>query len=775
MRYGLPLLLVGIVAVAPAAEPVDEPEITAKDREHWSFRPPTRPELPAVSDSDWVRNPVDLFILTRLDKAGLKPSPAADRATLLRRVTYDLTGLPPTPKELADFLNDTRPDAYARVVDRLLASPHYGERWAQHWLDVVRYAESNGYELDADRPHAWRYRDYVVRSFNEDKPYDRFLTEQLAGDLLAKALKTEASAPPTKEQAELLIAAGFNRCGPVHQVGGNLDAAVTRQEVLTEMTAAVGVAFLGLTMHCARCHDHKFDAISQADYYRLQAFFAPTQPREIDLASAAERTEYERQVRAVDEQLAPLKKRLNDLEAPYRQRLAEEKKAKLDAATREALAVDVKKRTPEQAKLAALAQPLIKVSWDDVVEALPEAERERRAEWRRQVHELEAKKPPPPAQAVTIHDNGAKPATHLLKRGDPKRKGPLLYSDYPRVLADGAEKKADDFDGRDRLELAKWLTRKDHPLTARVIVNRLWQHHFGRGIVATPNDFGIRGEKPTHPELLDWLAVELVENGWSLKHVHRLMVLSNTYQQDSRVPPSPPRGEGPGVRGDAKKLDPDNRLLSHMNRRRLSAEGLRDGALAVAGTLNPEVGGPMVRVPLEKEVYDLIFTEAEPDNLWPVAPDVRQHTRRSLYLFAKRNVRLPLLEAFDQPDTLFSCPERPVSTFAPQALILLNGPFMQEQSKAFAVRVLRDGGKDRAKQVEQAYRLALARPPREVERKMALEFLEAQTELVRDRLLARLPVGVPPGTPADVDPAYAAALADFCLALLNRNEFLYVK
>jgi hypothetical protein len=767
------VLTLGLPRSGPA-EPLDEPTITTKDREHWSFKPPVRVKPPAVGDAAWVRNPIDAFILARLDKAGLKPSPAADRATLLRRVTYDLTGLPPTPKELDDFLNDNKPDAYARVVDRLLASPHYGERWAQHWLDVVRYAESNGYELDGDRPHAWRYRDYVVRSFNDDKPYDRFLTEQLAGDLLAKGLgqetkpqrgelKTDATSPPTKEQAELLIAAGFNRCGPVHQVGGNLDPAVSRQEVLTEMTTTVGVAFLGLTMHCARCHDHKFDAISQADYYRLQAFFAPTQPREVDLAAAEERAEYDRQVKVLNDKIAPLKKQIADLEAPVHQRLTEEKKAKLNAATREALAVDAKKRTPEQTKLAALAQPLVKVSWDELVDALTPEDRERRAEWRRQMHDLEAKKPPPLAQAWTISDSGAKPATNLLKRGDPKRKGPLLYSDYPRVLTAGSEKKGDDFDGHDRIELAKWLTRKDHPLTARVIVNRLWQHHFGRGIVATPNDFGRRGEKPAHPELLDWLATELVENRWSLKHVHRLMVLSNTYQQDSRR-----------VSAEAKKLDPDNRLLSRMNRRRLSSEGLRDGALAVAGTLNPEVGGPMVRVPLEKEVYDLIFTESEPDNLWPVTPDARQYTRRSLYLYAKRNVRLPLLEAFDQPDTLFSCPVRPTSTFAPQALILLNGPFMQEQSKAFAVRVLREARKDRAKQIEQAYRLALTRPPREVERKMALEFLEAQTELVRDRLLARLPVGLPPGTPADVDPAYSAALADFCLALLNRNEFLYV-
>ena len=682
----------------------------------------------------------------------------------MRRVTFDLTGLPPTPQELDDFVNDQRPDAYARVVDRLLASPHYGERWAQHWLDVVRYAESNGYESDGDRPNAWRYRDYVVRSFNEDKPYNRFLTEQLAGDLLAKASKKEAASPPTKEETEWLIAAGFNRCGPVHLVSGNVDAAVNRQEVLTEMTTTVGVAFLGLTMHCARCHDHKFDPLSQADYYRLQAFFAGSQPREVELTTAEERAVYDRDVKVLNEQIAPLNKQVADLEGPYQQRITAAKTAKLEAPYREALAVEPKKRTAEQSKLASEAQPLIKVTWDEIVAELTPADRERRADWRRQLHELEAKKPPPLAQAWTIHDSGAKPATNLLKSGDPKRKGPLLYADYPRILVDAAPPKGEpDAEGFSRLDLAKWLTRGDHPLTARVIVNRLWQHHFGRGLVATPNDFGHRGEKPTHPELLDWLACELVAKGWSLKHMHRLMVLSNTYQQDGRT-----------VSAEAKKLDPDNRLLSHMNRRRLSAEGLRDSTLAVAGTLNPQLGGPMVRVPLEPEVYDLIFTEGEPDGLWPVTPDVRQHTRRSLYLYAKRNVRLPLLEAFDQPDTLTSCPVRPVSTFAPQALILLNGPFMQEQSQAFAVRVLKEGGKDREKQIERAYRLALARPPRAVEVKMALEFLEGQTELVRDRLLARLPVGVPAATPADVDPAYAAALADFCLALLNRNEFLYV-
>jgi hypothetical protein len=313
----------------------------------------------------------------------------------------------------------------------------------------------------------------------------------------------------------------------------------------------------------------------------------------------------------------------------------------------------------------------------------------------------------------------------------------------------------------DRLQLAQWLTQPDHPLTARVIANRLWQHHFGRGIVATPSDFGVRGELPTHPELLDWLATELTAHGWSLKHLHRIMVLSEGYRQSSR--PS----------AEARTRDPDNRLFSRMNRQRLEGEAIRDATLAAAGTLNPRRGGPFVRVPLEPEVYAFIFTEDEPDGLWPVTPDPREHNRRSIYLCAKRNVRQPMLEAFDQPDMVASCPSRAVSTFAPQALILLNGPFMQAQSKAFAVRLLHEAT-DPGAQVERAYRLTLSRSPKPAEREMALAFLSEQTELLRDRLRASLPVGVPEGTPEGVDPAAAAALADFCLAMLNRNEFVYI-
>ncbi len=721
-------------------------EPAATTSPHWAFRKLVRPATPAVRDTAWVRTPPDAFVLALLERDGLRPSPSASRSDLLRRVTFDLTGLPPTPEEAEDFLHDSRPDAYARVVDRLLSSPSYGERWAQHWLDLVRYAESNGYEADGERLHAWRYRDYVIRAFNDDLSYDRFLTEQLAGDRLVRSQEPRAN-------VGALVATGFNRCGPVHLVSGNTDPEVNRQEVLTEMTDAIGSVFLGLTVGCARCHDHKFDPIPQQDYYRLQAFFAATEPRDIDVATARERATHQQRVQEVKAKTAPLSKQVADLEGPYRARLAEDKRARLEPAYRQAVDTAPMKRTAEQKKLAADAEPLLRITWDDVLEVLTPSDRERRAGLRARIHALEAQLPPPPAEAWAVEDATPVPPTYLLKRGDPHRKGAGVDAAFPQLFPASLE-----VGGADRLALARWLTRPDHPLTARVMVNRLWQHLLGRGLVATPNDFGTRGEAPTHPELLDWLASEFVEQGWSVKHVQRLIVLSNVYCQDSRA-----------VTPEARRRDPDNRLLWRQRPRRLEGESLRDGALAVAGRLNRQQGGPMVRVPLEPEVYDLIFTEGEPDGLWPTTPDPRQHLRRSVYLFAKRNVRLPLFEAFDKPDTLTSCPARPVSTFAPQALILFNGPFLQEQSKAFAARLLRECGSDADRRIDRAYRLALARAPRPAERETARAFLRTQADLLRDQRPPALSASVPDAP----DPA-AAALADFCLAMFNRNEFLYV-
>jgi hypothetical protein len=711
--------------------------------------------VPQVRDGAWAKGPVDRFILARLEKVGLKPSPPADRINLLRRITFDLTGLPPTPEEVENFIHDSRPDAYERVVDRLLASPHYGEHWAQHWLDVVRYAESNGYEIDAERPHAWRYRDYVIDTFNDDKPYDQFVTEQLAGDLVIGNEDKQKNPWP-------LIAAGFNRCGQVHLVSGNTDPEENRQEVLTEMTATVSSAILGLTVGCARCHHHKFDPISQPDYYRLQAFFAGSRPSEIEICSSQEKDASKADRKIFEDRIAPLRKKVEQIEEPYKVLLTQLKRTNLEAKYRDALEADPKKRTPEQKKLAEQADTLLKVTWDEILEALTPAEREKRAGWRAEINALEAQMPPPPAEAWTIAEDDRPAATHVLNRGDVKRKGGEVQPAFLRVLLDSPATQS--VSRLNRLDLARWLTRTDHPLTARVLVNRLWQHHFGQGLVATPNDFGLHGERPSHPELLDWLASEFVNRGWSIKHMQRLMVLSNTYQQASH-----------GVHGESsQRIDPGNRLLWRMNRQRLEGETLRDAVLAVAGSLYPKLGGPMIRVPLEQEVYDLIFTEGEPDGLWPVTPDPREHGRRSIYLFAKRTIRLPLLEAFDRPDMITSCPVRPVSTFAPQALIMLNGPFMQEQSKRFASRLLRECGPSLDKQIDRSYRLSLGRPPRETELKMAREFLREQTALLQDRLRARKLVGLPPDIPDSVDPAFATALADFCLAILNRNEFVYV-
>ena len=796
------LLAVGVIA---AERSYKEPDLPPTAKEHWAFRSPQRPAVPTIANpQSQIKNPIDSFILARLEKEGLKPSPEADKLTLLRRVTFDLHGLPPTPDEIDAFLKDTAPDAYEKVVDRLLASPHFGERWAQHWLDVVRFAESNGYEMDGERPHAWRYRDYVVRSFNADKPYDVFLTEQIAGDLLAKG-------KPEKEAAELRVATGLHRCGPIHLVSGNVDPEETRQEKLIEMVNGFGAAVLGLTMACTRCHDHKFDPLTQGDYFRLQAFFTPTVYQDQEFATAEQKAAHKERTAAVTAKLAPIKKRIAEIEAPHHKRLDEEKRAKLPADMRAAVAVEKAKRTPEQKKLADAAAPLLKVTWDEVLDALPPAERAERAKLKGQQLKLEDDLPPPlPAAWALAEDDKPKP-TFVLKRGDWQRKQSEISAGYVRVVT-----KADPA-AKSRLDLAKWVTNPAHPLTARVIVNRLWQHHFGRGLVATPNDFGTRGEKPTHPELLDWLAAELVqpdrkkgarsstsplegevgetkssrEGGgsnnpppattsgrddlplkgggvqqakpWSLKRLHKLMVLSATYRQISDTRPS----------AAAAKLDPENKLLWRMNRRRLEGEAVRDAMLAAAGTLNRQTGGASVKVPLEPEVYDLLFTEDEPVGLWRVTPDPAQHTRRSLYLFAKRNVRQPLLEAFDQPDTLGSCAVRGVSTFAPQALILMNGPLAQEHSRRMAARLMATGTTP-DEWITAAYRRALGRPPTADEAKTLAKFLDEQTKLIRANVAAGKPVGDTPGLADTADPVAARALADLCLAVFNLNEFVYV-
>lgn len=737
-------------------------EQSAPKPKYWAFVKPTRPPLPAVKNQSWVRNAIDAFVLAKLEEKGLQPSSAADKRALLRRVTFDLTGLPPTPEEINAFLNDKSSGAYEKVVERLLASPQYGERWAQHWLDVVRFGETNGFELDADREQAWRYRDYVVNSLNADKPYNQFIIEQLAGDEL------------DPESFEMRVATGFLRVGPQHVVSGNLDKAELRQEWLTEVMFGVGNGILGMTVGCARCHDHKFDPIPQADFYRLQAFFAASDNFDYRHPTKEQEDTFQAATREHKEKLKPIQDQIAAIEKPYKDHLVEKKRAALEPIFAAALAKDDKVRTDEEKRLATDARRMLNVQWDELVASISPEDKAKRAALRQQMHRINLFEPEPIPKALAVADVVKPiPAMNVLKGGNPHRLGAEVQPGFLSAV-EGKENLAEikpvkDSPGR-RLALARWLTKPDHQLTARVMVNRLWHYHFGRGIVATPNDFGRNGQQPTHPELLDWLATEFVARGWSLKHMHELIVLSNTYKQSLAVSASP---------GVAAKIDPDNKLLWRMNRQRLDAEEIRDAVLAVNGTLNDQRGGPPIRVPLDPEVYDTIFTEGEPDNLWPAHPDARQHARRSLYLLRKRNVRLPMLAAFDSPDMMSSCGARSISIHALQSLTLMNSEFMLEQSKTLARRLFKETsdiktGRE-AKMIARLFELTLGRLPKTAELQTTRAFLKEQSAFIRQRIQRGEKVATLNELSKSVDAAETAAWVDLCLSTYNLNEFVYLR
>jgi hypothetical protein len=657
-----------------------------------------------VRDAAWCRNPIDRFILARLEKEGLRPSPEADALTLVRRMTFDLTGLPPTPEEVDEFVkaSSAKPQAaYEELVDRLLASPHYGERWGRHWLDLARYADSNGYEFDELRPDAWRYRDYVIRSLNADKPFDRFAKEQLAGDELW----------PDDPQA--LVATGFNLLGP--DMTDSADQKQRRLNTLNDMTDTAGLVFMGLTVACARCHDHKFEPIPIEDYYRFQAFFAPAKFRsDLPVGTPEQKAAFQKAKAEYDALVKPVLDDIAKLEEPYRQKLYKERVAKLADAARDALNTPAEKRTPAQQELVEQSARFLVVPADAVAKALSEADKARHQELQAKLKSFDSRKPTPLPTAMGL-SGGPAVKTFVLDRGELKNPGDEVRPGYPTALT--TEKSAGT-----RAALAEWLTKPGHPLTARVIVNRLWQHHFGRGLVATPSDFGLRGSDPTHPELLDWLALELIDGGWSLKRIHRLMLTSATYRQASAGRRSP-------------EADPDNLLLWRMNRQRLEGEAVRDALLAVSGRLSYKMGGPGVMPPLPADAGTV--------KGWTVSPDKSDHVRRSVYVLARRNLRFAFLEAFDLPDSNLSCPRRERSTTAPQALALLNSQDVVEAAKATAARVKAAGGSD-DEQVTRTFRLILGRPPSVTEAQAAREFLKQS----------------PP--------------SELCRALMNVNEFAYV-
>ncbi|HUQ91477.1 MAG TPA: DUF1553 domain-containing protein [Bryobacteraceae bacterium] len=708
-----------VLAVDPYSGDAKDEAWVASRRGFWAFKKPVRPEVPL--GGLWVRTPVDAFLLEAMRAKGLSPSPAVAKEKLIRRLTLDLTGLPPTPGEVDLFVRDASAEAYEKLVDRLIASPQYGERWGQRWLDVVRYADTNGYELDAERAHAWRFRDYVIKSFNSDKPYSRFVQEQLAGDELFPGDKGA------------LIATGFHRAGPIHLVGGNQDDEMNRQEVLTEMTSAVGSVFLGLTVGCARCHNHKFDPIPQSDYYKLQAVLAATDYKDVVIASDAEKAAYEEALKAYKARLKPIEDAIKEIEKPYREKLKAEKYQKLEPAFRAAFDTPKEKRTDEQKRLAKEAEAQVKVSWDEALAVIPAEEKAKRTRLRKQLHEIEYTEPAPPETAYAVANLEKSPLTHILKVGDHRMKVASVGPGFPRVIQ-GIQETPPEASSQRRAALARWLTSPEHPLAARVMVNRIWQFRMGTGLVKTPNDFGALGSRPTNQKLLDWLATEFVARNWSVKAIDKLIVMSNVYRQAT-------------LHDEARaKIDADNNFYWRMNRRRLEGEAIRDSMLAVTGMLNSAVGGKPIKTPIEQEVYDIIFTEGEPDNLWPVDLDPAQFNRRSIYLLNKRTVRLPFLANFDQPDAMSSCAVRPVSTHALQALSLMNSDLAHQQSLRFAERLTREcRGAERDCQVRRAYKLALARLPGGDELRMAREFFSRN-----------------------------GLLEDFALALLNRNEFVYI-
>jgi hypothetical protein len=751
----------------PTEKVVVEPAVTAKDRRFWSFLPPVRPEVPRVKDQGQVRTPLDTFVLANLEARGLGFSPDAAPATLVRRVYFDLLGLPPTPREVDAFLNDKRPGAYERLVDRLLASPHYGERWGRHWLDAAGYADTVGTDNDAaiirEREGLWRYRDYVVSSFNADKPFDHFLTEQLAGDEL---VDWRGAARFTPEIREALVATGFLRTAVDNTTEAELNLPLERYQVLHDTIESLTSNLLGLTVACARCHSHKFDPISQTDYYRLMACLTPAynpqswiqaQDRHLDDVSAREKEEIVQHNATLDGQVARLNGKVAALRAPYERRLFEAKLGALPAVLRAdvqaALAMPAPKRSAVQKYLAEKIGPSLQVSPQEVAGRLKVEDAAAVARIQAQVAECSARRCSF-GKIQALFEKGQPPPTYFLRRGNHLTPGPEVQAGFIAVLTDPKESviiapnsSLGKSSGR-RTALARWVTRPNHPLTARVFVNRVWQHLFGRGIVTTPDNFGHSGSRPTHPELLDWLAVEFVSKGWKVKALQRLIVTSTVYRQASF------RKGKPKAASDPDRVDPDNQLLWRMRLRRLESEIIRDAVLAVSGKLNPTPGGPPV--PLEARNDGFVVVDEKkltsPTGKW----------RRSLYLLARRNYHLSLLGVFDQPVVATNCTRRVSSTVPLQALTLMNDAFIMEQAEHFAARVIAGTGSTETSRIDTAFQLAFARHPTSKEKAWGHSLLQKQARRYR-------------AEKCSAAEAQKKALSSLCHMLLCANEFLYVE
>ncbi len=694
------------------------PRVTEQARQFWSFRPLQQPALPRVRNKAWGRSPIDAFILSGLENGGLKPAAAAGKAQLLRRAYYDLVGLPPSPQAVADFLADDSGDAFASVVDQLLESPQYGERWARHWLDLVRYAESNSYERDDPKPFVWRYRDYVIQSLNDDKPYDQFMREQIAGDELAQVTP------------DSMIATGYYRLGIWQDEP--VDRVQELYEDLDDIVSTTGQVFLGLTLNCCRCHDHKLDPLPQRDYYRFMAFFhginrygirGGNTVADFSLRELANE-EQKRQSQAVIEEHNKKVQQVNQSIAEFEKQVIEDFEP-----------VEKQDFQDERNKI-----PLVKKRVGTVID---QQQFQQYVELKQQQKKLQNFKPPALGQALVITEIGPKPReTFILARGNAHAPGDPVEPGFPEVLsfpdpqieppAEGART------SNRRLALANWLANPTNPLTARVMMNRVWQYHFGRGIVRSTNNFGYQGVAPTHPELLDWLAADFIEGGWKIKRMHRQIMLSNTYRMSSV--------------GDKKGLqkDPTNNLFWRFDMRRLEAEEIRDSVLAVNGSLNPKMYGPSIYPVIPREV---LHGQSRPGAGWGNSSP-QERARRSIYIHIKRSLVVPMIAAFDGPDPDATCPVRFVTTQPTQALGMLNSEYFNEQARVFAEYLRSRVPEDTSDQVELALSRALQRTPGVEEVRRGVELIETLQQHE----------GVDEGK----------ALQLYCLLVLNLNEFIYL-
>lgn len=688
-------------AAWPDDSPIREADavITDEDRDWWAVRPLTRPELP--EGSEWCRNEIDRFVQARMAEQGITPAPQAEKHVLIRRLYFDLIGLPPTPQEVESFESDPDPAAWENLVDRLLASPRYGEHWARHWLDVVRYAESDGWNQDAYRPHIWRYRDYVVKSFNSDKPWPDFVRQQLAGDELPG------------DDPENLAATGFLRLG-IYEYNQR-DARGQWNDIMNEMTDVAGDVFLGVGMACARCHDHKFDPLLQKDYFRLRAFFEPIEWRDdLVYATAQQKEQQQRQVAAFEAEADEVLAEMNALLKPYYDRKWKSTVAKFPLDIQACFNKPVDERTSWEHQMAYLVSRQFEEEGGGPLKSMKKPDKARYEELKKKLAALGQPKPLPAVMAVTDFRGRHSPTT---VQDSEEEVQPGFLTVMTSTTGGVALPDVDGSSGR-RSALADWITGPENGLTHRVIVNRVWQYHFGRGLVSTPNDFGHLGQSPTHPQLLDWLACTFIEDGWSMKRLHKRVLMSATWQQSAHHPRA----------AEFREADPGETLLWRSRVRRLTAEQIRDAMLTVTGEMSHSLGGPSV--------------------------DLKKH-RRSLYLRSLRNTPNEFLHAFDVANGLKSVAERNSTTTPTQALMMINGSYPLARARAFGRHLISQEHETTGDAIDAAFQAAFGRSPADTELHEAAEYLRAS----------------PSDDPAKLD---AGRLTDFCHILFNSSEFLYV-